>query len=186
MKQSTKRATCLAVLLAALAVPLMVQASEIPNQSGATEVTAFLDTKKGLRLSLDGGFAFEIPVGTKIRGVLTFSKTRERPSESLIAKDFKRHGATLVFDGEEDSLAPQAVVAIGIRRQPRRAGQRFVLAMEYSGECTGKARKHPLDDGGCSHWKVFPTEFDEANERVIARLDSVGGHRLQFGWLPAE
>ena len=67
---------------------------------------------------------------------------------------------------------------------PVKAGHRFVLAMEVSGECKGKARRHRLRGGGCSHWEILPTMFDTTRGKVIAKLGTTGGYRLQFGWVP--
>jgi hypothetical protein len=135
-------------------------------------------------MDIGKGFALEIPPGVDFSSVLTLGITDHRPADGEVAEGFSRHGQTLELDSEEDALAKQVVLSIGIPRMPEKAGHRFVLAMEVSGECKGKAKRKRLRGGGCSHWDFVPTEFDPGRGKVIAKLGATGGYRMQFGWLP--
>jgi len=156
----------------------------LPLEEGEGEVASFVNQTTGVKMDIGGGFTVEIPAGNKFMTVVTFAKTRERPSNKLVAKDFSRHAATLMFDGFEKNLPKPILIGIGMRRMPAKAGQKFVMAMERSGECTKANRKHELDDGGCSIWEILPTEFDEERGKVIGKTNNPGGYRLQFGWMP--
>ena len=156
----------------------------LPVEEGDGEVSSFVDTDTGVKLDIGGGFTFEVQPGVKFSTVVTFKKTTRRPSNSHVGGGFTRHAATLDFDGTEETLAKPVLVGIGIRRMPTKKGARFVLAMEYESECTKQNRRYELEYGGCSSWKIIPTEFDEERGKVIAKLSSTGGYRLQFGWIP--
>ena len=91
------------------------------------------------------------------------------------------HLRRMISDG---TIVPTNNDRIRRRDLPVKPGHRFVLAMEVTGECKGKARRHRLLNGGCSHWQILPTFFDATRHKMIAKLGETGGYRLQFGWLP--
>ena len=156
----------------------------IPVEEGKGEVSSFVNIKTGVKMDIGEGFSVEIPPGDRFRTVVTLSKTNDRPSNAMVAPGFTRHAATLVFDGQETKLPNPVVIGIGIPRMPTKTGEKFVLAMERSGECTAVNKKYELRDGGCPVWTIVPAEFDEARHKVVGRLSETGGYRLQFGWMP--
>jgi hypothetical protein len=160
--------------------------ASLPVEEGTDEVTSYVDIKTGVKMDIGGGFTAEVPPGIRFTTVVTFAKTNERPGNALVAEGFTRHAATLIFDGTEKGLKSPVVIGIGINRMPERPGEKFVLAMESSGECTKANKKFELPDGGCSVWSIHPVEFDTARGKVIAKLNETGGARLQFGWIPAK
>lgn len=161
-----------------------VDYASLPVEQGEGEVTSFVDIKTGVKMDIGGGFTAEVPPGIRFTTTVVFAKTNERPSNSLVAEGFTRHAATLVFDGMEKNLKSPVIVGIGIHRMPEKPNEKFVLAMETSGECTKANRKFEMPDGGCSTWVILPVEFDEQRGKVIAKLNETGGARLQFGWMP--
>ena len=124
-----------------------------------------------------------MPVAT---GVITMAWEHEhRPTSTHVHPKFERHGPTLMLDtvvkaGTEHPI----IVGRHMRRMPEQEGAQYVLAVEHSGECTGRFKKDKLEWGDCSHWKIYTTEFDEEMTEVITRIPETGGYRLQFGWMP--
>jgi hypothetical protein len=158
--------------------------ASLPVEEGNNEVTSYVDIKTGVKMDIGGGFTAEVPPGIRFTTVVTFATTNDRPSNTLVAPGFTRHAGTLVFDGMEKDLKSPVVIGIGIKRMPEKPGEKFVLAMESSGECTKANKKFEMPDGGCSTWTILPVEYDEARGKVIAKLSETGGARLQFGWMP--
>ena len=157
--------------------------AKLPVESGAGEVTTWVDPQTGVKMDIGSGFTLEIPPGVEFSSVVTLGITDKRPKNEEVAPGFSREGKTLVFDGDEEALIKQVVLGMASAQMPVKAGQRFVLAMETSGDCTAKAKRR-LASGGCAHWDFIPTFFDEGRKKVIAKLGATGGYRLQFGWMP--
>ncbi len=155
-----------------------------PTYSGDREVSELVDADIGAVFELGSGFMMTFPKGIDVSGVYTLKTTRDRPKSSQIHSDFARHGSTLFFDGALSASTDPIVVGFSLQREPRRAGLKFVLAVEKEGECEGANAKYELESGMCSHWMVVDTEYDDAAKYMVAKLKNTGGFRLQFGWMP--
>ncbi|MDH5676286.1 MAG: hypothetical protein OEZ06_29470 [Myxococcales bacterium] len=174
------------VLVFLLLLPSLALASgdsSPPEFKGEGEITEFVPEKTGASFDIGAGVQVFVPAGVKGAGVTTFSRSTDRPSDSLVAKSFSRHGPTVVFDSELSSKKGPVKVVFNLRREPKRSGLKFVLGVEFSGECTGKAKRNELEDGSCGHWKLYDTKFDEKLGGMVAEVDKTGGYRMQFGWI---
>lgn len=175
----------LSFVLVLMSTSVVLSAQENPpTYSGGREVSQFVDAAVGAVFEIKSGFIMSFPKGIDVSGVFTLKTTRDRPSSSQVGSDFTRHGSTLLFDGILSAPGDPIVVGFSLQREPRRAGLKFVLAVEEEGECEGRNAKYKLESGMCSHWKVIDTKYDEANKCMAAKLKNTGGFRLQFGWIP--
>lgn len=160
--------------------------SDIPVHTGKGKVTEAVNTKNGAVFDIGGGITITLPRGLPIgqSRVLTLKKTNRPPKPAQIHKKFRRHGQTVVFTGALNAPDSPIVLAMKMKKKPEKRGQKLVLAMEETGLCTDENKRYKLGKGLCSVWRIIETEYDLAGKRIIAKLSSTGGLRLQFGWIP--
>jgi hypothetical protein len=120
--------------------------------------------------------------------IITVSwETQDRPSATRIHPEFTRHAATLRVDRDLTALeGSPLLVRLHSKRELTKPGEKLVLAVEHSGECTPQNRSSKLESGGCSEWRLHDVEYDSARNEMVARVPALGGYRLQFGWVPAK
>ena len=156
--------------------------ANLPVESGDGLVSTWVDPATGVKMDVGGGVALEIPPGVEFANVVTLSIASKSPKNEEVAPGFSRQGPVLELDAIEEALAKQIVLGMPGTQLPSKTGQRFVLAMEKSGDCTATAKRR-LASGGCSHWEFIPAQYDETRKKLIAKLGATGGYRLLFGWL---
>jgi hypothetical protein len=163
-------------------------AAEPKVVSNESSVSESADTGVALVLEV-AGIALEFPACTPeadVRVITASWETQQRPSPSQIDPQFTRHAATLRVDQSITAreLAP-LLARLRSKRELTKPDEKLVLAVESSGDCDATHRSK-LDDGGCSHWSLYDTRFDETHSEMVAAIPATGGYRLQFGWVPAK
>lgn len=155
------------------------------------EAAASDSAEPGIGLVFEvAGIALEIPACTPeadVRVMTASWETQKRPGPAQIAAGFTRHAATLRLD-QSIAAREQAPILVRLhsKRELSKPGERLVLAVESSGECDAEHKKYKLDEESCSHWALFDTYFDPTRAEMVAAIPATGGHRLQFGWVPAK
>lgn len=201
---SSKRAFPLQLTIGALAAALCVQlvsaqgapmgkgkadgqkagAAGVPTFSGKGKVTDAIDGEKGALFDIGLATIFfppGIPVGSS--RLVTLSKGRSAPAKS-IHSDFKVAGPALDFNGAFSSPARPMVVSVQQKKSPTKAGLRLVIAVEIGTFCDDHNKQYKLKSGLCSGWELHEASYDAAGKQMVARLESTGGLRLQFGLVP--
>jgi hypothetical protein len=177
------------LLVVCLAAPLAAQEGAeggMPTYSGTGKVTEPLDTDKGAVFDIGGGISMLFPRGLPVghSRLVTLEKGKKRPDTNQVKPGFKAEGPVLEFNGALSANREPMVLAMKVKKEPVKAGHRLVLAVEVGGFCEEHNKQYKLKSGLCSDWQIVDVEYDEAGKRVIAKLKSTGGLRLQFGFLP--
>ncbi len=203
MRNATRNATRVAwnrvgllagmLLVAALTSPSGLAGQEekpgaMPTHTGKGKVTQAVDTDKGAVFDIGGGITLLLPKGLPVghSRVLTLEKARRAPAPSQIHRRFKKQGRAVRFSGALSAGKSPMVLAMSMKREPKKRGFKLVLAVEEAGLCDKSNKRFKLGQGLCSVWRTVDAEYDHAGERIIAKLSSTGGLRLQFGWIPEE
>ena len=184
-------------LLFLLLLPLALVAQEgeqkggdpkgMPTHTGKGKVTQAVDTDKGAVFDIGGGVTILFPKGLPVghSRVITLKFGGKRPAPSQIHKKFKPHGKTLLLDAALNARRTPLVLAMSVKKEPMKKGYKLVLAVEEAGFCEPKNKKYKIGKSGlCSTWRTIDAEYDSAQKRVVAELESTGGLRLQLGWIP--
>jgi hypothetical protein len=157
-----------------------------PTVTGKGKVTEAVDTLKGAIFDIGGGVTLTLPKGLPIghSRLVTLKTTNQKPVPSQIHPRFQRLGATLHFNGALNTAKAPIVLALSSKKEPVKARYKLVLAIEEAGLCAGNNKGSKLGAGLCSTWRTVDAQYDSASGRVVAKLKSTGGYRLQFGWIP--
>lgn len=163
--------------------------SEPKLVAGDSSVSDSADTGRALIFDV-AGIALELPACTPdadVRVITVSWETKDRPSAARIDPNFTRHAATLRVDQSITAAEGNPlVVRLRSKRELAKPGEKLVLAVESSVECTDKNKKDKLEDGDCSGWQLYDVAFDAQNNEMVAKIPATGGYRLQFGWVPAK
>lgn len=157
------------------------------HESGRTEATAVIGTDGGDLEITHSKARIVIPAGlrTGVGRRMTFSESRNRPSNDDVAEGFSRIGPCFEFDGAIDASSNPIVISMRQPRNPARATTRLVLAMEQPAMCMEGMEPLPGGAAGlCTSWELLDARYDEGESRVMADIRSPGGHRLLFGTVP--
>lgn len=159
---------------------------EMPIHKGKGKVTEAVDTRNGAIFDIGGGVTILLPRGLPVGSsrVLTLKKSGKRPSPGQIQKGFQRFGETLIFTGTLATAGKPIIVALSVKKDPSKKGKKLVLAVEEAGLCTKENSRFKIGKGLCSSWRLVDAQYDASGSRLIAKLSSTGGHRLQFGLIP--
>jgi hypothetical protein len=188
----TGTATKLALVLVGMVVVARIAAAQdksqeaMPTHTGKGKVTEAVDTKKGAIFDIGHGITILLPRGLPVGSsrVLTLQKSGKKPRPGQIHKKFQRFGETVVFTGTLATAGKPIILAMSMKKDPSKPGKKLVLAVEEAGLCTKENKQYKMGKGLCSSWRLVDAEYDSSGRRVIAKLTSTGGHRLQFGWIP--
>ncbi len=157
--------------------------------AGDNSVSDSADTGRALIFDV-AGIALELPACTPdadVRVITVSWETKDRPSAARIDPNFTRHAATLRVDQSITAAdGNPLVVRLRSKRELAKPGEKLVLAVESSVECTDKNKKDKLEDGECSGWQLYDVAFDAQHNEMVAKIPATGGYRLQFGWVPAK
>ncbi|MDQ3037586.1 MAG: hypothetical protein M3Y87_34645 [Myxococcota bacterium] len=154
-----------------------------PTTTGRSEAQAAVG-QAGMTFELrNGARAFvppNLPIGDSRR--IRFAEARGRLVPGHVADGFRRVGPILSFDGAINATSSPVLISIRQPRDPARAGQRVVLAMEQATICREGLDPLPDVTNLCSGWELVPATWSDG--RLEARLTAPGGYRLLFGTVP--
>jgi hypothetical protein len=174
------------------AAPLAAQeeggSTGMPTYTGLGKVSEPLDSDKGALFNIGSGITMLFPRGLPVghSRLVTLEKGKKKPAPNQVKPGFKAEGPVLEFNGALSTSREPIVLAMTVKKDPYLKGHRLVLAMEVGGFCEEHNKQYKLKSGLCSDWQFIDAEYDEAGKRVVARLNSTGGLRMQFGNLPDE
>lgn len=176
---------CAAVAHAALAQ----DAAGPPTFTGNGSVTQALNTDTGALFDLGAGITMLFPKGLPVgrSRLVTLKKAAKKPAGAQVKKGFSGLGPALEFSNAISAGGGKPMVlAVALKNDPRKAGQRLVLAVEVGTLCNAENEKQKLKNGLCSGWEFADAEYDGAGRRLVAELQTTGGLRMVFGLVPAE
>ena len=158
----------------------------MPTFSGKGKVTEAINGDLGAVFDIGGGVTLMFPKGLPVgrSRLVTLQKARGRLPTQLIEK-FKPVGPALDFSGAFNTSGKPMVLAVPAKSDPAKGGQKLVLAMEVGTFCDKPNKAFKLKNGLCTGFEQHDAEFDPAGKRIIAKLRSTGGLRMQFGTVPA-
>lgn len=157
-----------------------------PVHEAARGIEVAVNGEEGAVLRLGNGWQLEIPTGLRMSRshMLTFENSRRGPRPAQIHPSFRATGSGVRFSETLAANRSPLVFSLRQRRFTPRAGHRLVLMMEQPGFCQDHNRRQTMGAGLCSTWWAHPARYDEEQGRLVADVNSSGGHRLIFGWLP--
>jgi len=175
---------CVALTHVALA-----QDSGPPTFAGNGTVTQALNTDTGALFDLGSGITMLFPKGLPVgrSRLVTLKKAAKKPTGAQVHKGFSPLGTPVDFSTPIAAGGGKPMVfAVAVKNDPRKAGQRLVLAMEVGTLCNDDNKKFKLKNGLCSGWELIDAEYDGTGRRLVAELQSTGGLRMVFGLVAAE
>lgn len=150
-------------------------------------ITEAINSKVGALFDLGGVtmlFPRGLPVGES--RLVTLKNGKGRLPGKLIGKGWKPIGKVLDFNGAFNTSSKPIVLSMKASRDPAKGNRRLVVAMEVGTFCEGPNKAHKLKGGLCSGFELHDAEFDASAKLLVARLESTGGLRLQFGTVAAD
>lgn len=154
-----------------------------PTTTGRGEAQAAVG-QAGMTFELrNGARAFvppNLPIGDSRR--MRFAEARGAFNPGHVATGFRRIGPLLSFDGAINATTSPVVISLRQPRDPSRAGQRLVIAMEQATICREGLDPLPNVANLCSGWELVDATWSDG--RIEARLTAPGGYRLVFGTVP--
>lgn len=175
------------VLIAVGQAALAQEGGGLPTFTGNGSVTQALNTDTGALFDLGSGITMMFPKGLPVgrSRLVTLKKATKRPTASQIKKGFAALGTPVEFSTPISAGGGSPMeLAIGVKNDPRKPGQRLVLAMEIGTLCNDTNKSMKLKNGLCSGWEFHEAEYDGAGRRLVAKLQSTGGLRMVFGLMP--
>jgi len=160
----------------------------MPTAKGKGKVTDAINMKLGHLFDIGGGITMLFPKGLPVgeSRLVTLKKSKRLPG-NLVHKKWKPLGPALEFSGAFNTGRNPIVLSVLPRSNPVRKGMRLVVAMEIGTFCDGPNKSHRLGKTGlCSGFELHDAEYDSGGKRMVARLQSTGGMRMQFGLVPEE
>ncbi len=158
-----------------------------PTRSGTRDVTAAVG-QEGMTFELHNKARLfvpaHLPIGSARRMTFAESRSRFAPSDvhgSMAGARFTRIGPVLSFDGAINASSAPVVVSIHQPRDPARAGQQLVLAMEQATICAEGMAHIEGSTSLCSGWEILDAHWDAASQRLSAEMRTPGGYRMVFG-----
>jgi hypothetical protein len=155
----------------------------MPTFSGKGKVTEAINADVGAVFDIGGGITLMFPKGLPVgrSRLVTLQKARGGLPTKLIAGGFKPVGPALDFTGAFNTSGKPMVLSIPQRSNPIKRGQKLVVAMEVGTFCEKQNKAFKLKNGLCSGFELHDAEFDDGGKRLLAKLRSTGGLRMQFG-----
>jgi hypothetical protein len=161
------------------------QDAEIPTFTGKGSVTQAINTDTGALLDI-GGITMLFPKGLPVgrSRLVTLKKATKKIAPAQVQKGFSPLGMPLEFSTPISAGGGKPIeVAVAVKNDPRKSGTRLVLAMEVGTLCNDANKNAKLKGGLCSGWEFVDAEYDGSGRRLVAKLQSTGGLRMQFGLL---
>jgi hypothetical protein len=162
--------------------------TEMPTFSGKGKVNQAINGDIGAIFDIGGGVTMTFPKGLPVgrSRLVTLQKGKGALPGKLVGPKWKGVGPVLDFSGTFTTSRQPMVLALSSKKSPVTKGTRLVVAMEVGTFCEGESKAHKLGGGLCSGFELHDAEFDAAGGRLVAKLKSTGGHRMQFGLVAEE
>lgn len=178
--------TWMAVVFLVFGSPAVAQEGGMPTHEGKGSVTEAIDGDRGAIFDIGGGITMMFPKGLPVghSRLVTLKKAKKKPTAAQIHDGFKPLGVALEFDGAFNTAGKPVQLAMSVKNDPTKAGQKIVLAMEVATFCDAHNKAFKLSSGLCSGWEMHEAGYEAG--RIVAKLRSTGGMRMQFGLLPED
>jgi hypothetical protein len=149
------------------------------------KITDTINGDTGAVWNLGSGVSMTFPKGLPVgrSRLVTLKKGANLPG-SLVHPKWKALGPTLDFSGAFNTSGKPILLTLDAKSDPSKSGQKIVVAMEVGSFCEAKNKAHKLKDGLCSGFELHDAEYDFGEHKVVAKLRSTGGLRMQFGLVP--
>jgi len=169
-------------------IPATPNNGPMPTYTGKGKVNQAINTDTGALFDIGGGVTMLFPKGLPVgrSRLVTLQKARGSLPAKLVHEKFTPIGPALDFSGSFTIARSPIVVALAAKKDPTKSGMRLVLAMEVGTFCEGANKAYKLPGGLCSGFELHDAEYEEDAHRLVAKLRSTGGHRMQFGLAPAS
>jgi hypothetical protein len=173
--------------MTALALTTALADEAMPTFTGKGKVTDAINGKLGAGFDIGGGVTMTFPKGLPVgeSRLVTLQKGRALPAKLVHAK-FRGVGPVLDFSGAFTTSRSPIVLAVPSGKDPAARGMKLIVAMEIGTFCEGANKAHKLKNGLCSGFELHDAEYDPESKRLVAKLASTGGMRMQFGVVPEE
>ena len=142
----------------------------------------------GAIFDLGGGVSMTFPKGLPVgrSRLVTLQKGKGSFPAKLVGPKWRGQGPVLDFSGSFTTSRQPIVLAVPAKKDPSAKGLKLVVAMEVGTFCEGDHKAHKLAGGLCSGFELHDAEYDAEGHRLVAKLRSTGGHRMQFGLVAEE
>jgi hypothetical protein len=162
--------------------------TEMPTFTGKGKVHQAINGDIGAIFDIGGGITMTFPKGLPVgrSRLVTLQKGRGSLPGKLAGPKWKGLGPVLDFSGTFTTSRQPIVLTVPSKKSPASSGMRLVVAMEVGTFCEGDHKAHKLGGGLCSGFELHDAEHDPAGGRLVAKLRSTGGHRMQFGLVADE
>jgi hypothetical protein len=158
---------------------------EMPRFTGNGAITQAINGDVGAVLDIGSGLTMTFPKGIPVgrSRLVTFKKSARKPSGAQVQKGFVPLGTPMEFNIPVSAGDSPIVVSMATKTDPRKKGEKLVLAMEVGTLCTPENKATKGKNGLCSGWELVDANFDPAAGALTAKLQSTGGQRLVFGMI---
>ena len=162
--------------------------AEMPTFSGKGKVNQAINGDLGAIFDIGGGVSMTFPKGLPVgrSRLVTLQKGKGSFPGKLVGPKWRGVGPVLDFSGTFTTSRQPIVLAVPSKKDPTTKGMRLVVAMEVGTFCEGESKGHKLAGGLCSGFELHDAEHDPEGGRLVAKLRSTGGHRMQFGLVAEE
>lgn len=156
---------------------------EMPHFSGNGSITQAINGDVGAVLDIGSGLTMTFPKGIPVgrSRLVTFKKSTRKPSGAQVQKGFVPLGTPMEFNMPVSAGDSPIVVSMAMKSDPRKKGEKLVLAMEVGTLCTPQNKSTKGKNGLCSGWELVDASYDAGAGALTAKLQSTGGMRLVFG-----
>jgi hypothetical protein len=177
------------ILVALNQAALAQEGGGLPTFTGNGSITQALNTDTGALFDLGSGITMMFPKGLPVgrSRLVTLKKSTKRPNANQITKGFAPLGTPVEFSTPIAAGGGSPMeFAVAVKNDPRKPGQRLVLAMEIGTLCNDTNKSTKMKNGLCAGWEFHDAEYDGTGRRLVAKLQSTGGMRMVFGLMPDE
>ena len=182
---SSKRFGLLSAAVLLLSAAHTFAEEEMPRFTGNGSITQAINGDVGAVLDIGAGLTMTFPKGIPVgrSRLVTFKKAAKKPSGAQVKKGFTPIGTALDFNMPVSAGSAPIILSMASKADPRKKGERLVLAMEVGTLCNDENKSTKGKNGLCSGWEMVDADFDSTAAAVTAKLQSTGGMRMVFGLL---
>jgi hypothetical protein len=159
-------------------------AGETPTFTGRGKVTDAVNTDTGAIFDIGSGITMTFPKGLPVGRSRVVTLEKAKPVPTKLIPGFKPLGQAVQFSGAFGTSGKPIVLAIGTKGDPSQRGMKLVLAVENGTFCEAANKAYRLQTGLCSGFELQEAEYDPVGKRLVGKLATTGGLRMQFGLVP--